>query len=31
MWKGICKMEDGVLHLIIPKKEPTPQKEIVIQ
>ena len=26
-----AKMEDGVLHLIIPKKEPTPQKEIVIQ
>ncbi|MBP7194854.1 MAG: Hsp20 family protein [Candidatus Cloacimonetes bacterium] len=26
-----AKMEDGVLRLIIPKKEPSPQKEIVIQ
>lgn len=26
-----AKMEDGVLRLTIPKKEPTPQKEIVIQ
>ncbi len=26
-----AKMEDGVLQLLIPKKEPTPQKEIVIQ
>ena len=26
-----AKMEDGVLRLVIPKKEPTPQKEIVIQ
>jgi HSP20 family protein len=25
-----AKMEDGVLKLIIPKKEPSPQKEIVI-
>ena len=25
------KREDCVLHLIIPKKEPTPQKQIVIQ
>ena len=26
-----AKMEDGVLQLIIPKKEPSPQKEIVIE
>lgn len=26
-----AKMEDGVLHLLIPKKEPSPQKEIVIE
>lgn len=26
-----AKMEDGVLRLIIPKKEATPQKEIVIE
>jgi len=26
-----AKMEDGVLRLTIPKKEPSPQKEIVIQ
>ena len=26
-----AKMEDGVLRLSIPKKEPSPQKEIVIQ
>jgi len=26
-----AKMEDGALQLLIPKKEPTPQKEIVIQ
>lgn len=26
-----AKMEDGVLRLLIPKKEPSPQKEIVIQ
>lgn len=26
-----ARMEDGVLRLLIPKKEPTPQKEIVIQ
>ncbi|HQF67488.1 MAG TPA: Hsp20/alpha crystallin family protein [Candidatus Cloacimonadota bacterium] len=25
-----AKMEDGVLRLVIPKKEPSPQKEIVI-
>lgn len=25
-----ARMEDGVLHLVIPKKEPSPQKEIVI-
>ncbi len=28
--KIIAKMEDGVLRLVIPKKEPSPQKEIVI-
>jgi HSP20 family protein len=26
-----AKMEDGVLRLTIPKKEPTPKKEIVIE
>jgi len=26
-----AKMEDGVLRLVIPKKEPSPQKEIVIE
>ncbi|HOY85137.1 MAG: Hsp20/alpha crystallin family protein [Candidatus Cloacimonetes bacterium] len=26
-----AKMEDGVLQLLIPKKEPSPQKEIVIE
>jgi HSP20 family protein len=26
-----ARMEDGVLRLVIPKKEPTPQKEIVIE
>ncbi|MGC9362175.1 MAG: Hsp20/alpha crystallin family protein [Candidatus Syntrophosphaera sp.] len=26
-----AKMDDGVLRLVIPKKEPTPQKEIVIE
>lgn len=26
-----ARMEDGVLHLVIPKKEPSPQKEIVIE
>lgn len=26
-----AKVEDGVLRLLIPKKEPTPQKEIVIE
>ncbi|NLK49192.1 MAG: Hsp20/alpha crystallin family protein [Candidatus Cloacimonetes bacterium] len=26
-----AKMEDGVLRLVIPKKQPTPQKEIVIE
>jgi HSP20 family protein len=26
-----AKMEDGILRLVIPKKEPSPQKEIVIQ
>lgn len=29
--KIAAKMEDGVLHLVIPKKEPSPQKEIVIE
>ncbi len=29
--KITAKMEDGVLRLLIPKKEPSPQKEIVIQ
>lgn len=28
--KITAKMEDGVLRLLIPKKEPTPQKEITI-
>ncbi|PKN76011.1 MAG: heat-shock protein Hsp20 [Candidatus Cloacimonetes bacterium HGW-Cloacimonetes-2] len=29
--KIVAKMEDGVLRLTIPKKEPTPKKEIVIE
>lgn len=29
--KIAARMEDGVLHLVIPKKEPSPQKEIVIE